>query len=316
MNTGEVEVAPLRPKYSQQHQWVVDGLDLDVFLQVIMNGLLIGSIYALVSIGLTLLFGVVDIVNFAHGEFVMMGMYVTYWTWYLTGADPLLTLFVSIPVMFLTGAIIQKYLFKYIMNAAPLTQIFLTVGLQLVLQNVVLMAFGANLLKTTTAYSDHAVQIADLTISTPKLIAFAIAIVLSTALFLFLNRTDMGKAMKAAQQDRQTAMLMGINTDRIFIIASGIAAALTGAAGTAISTYYPIEPTAGVTFGLMAYITVILGSLGNLKGAVIGGLILGLAESIGIQFISADSGKLLAFAIFILVLTIRPQGLFAQKESV
>lgn len=290
-------------------------MDSTMLLQVLINGLLIGGIYALVSVGLTLLFGVVDIVNFAHGEFLMLGMYTTYWTWFMLGADPLLTLFVSMPVMFLVGALIQKYLFKFIMNAQPLTQIFLTVGLQLLLQNITLMIFGSNLLKVKAVYSEHVIRLGSLTISTPKLIAFVITIVLSTGLFYFLNRTDLGKAMKAAQQDRKTAMLLGINTDRIFWIAAGIAAALTGAAGTAISTYNPIEPTSGAVFGLMAYITVILGSLGNLKGAVIGGLILGLTESLGIQFISADAGKLLSFTIFVLVLLIRPQGLFAAKES-
>lgn len=285
-------------------------------MQVIINGLLIGGIYALVSVGLSLLFGVVDIVNFAHGEFLMLGMYVTYFTWSSLGADPFLTLFISMPVMFVVGVMVQKYLFKHIMKSSPLAQIFLTVGLQLFLQNAALMAFGANLLKINTNYSQYAVQLGDVTLSTPKLLAFIVTIVLSAGLFLFLNKTDMGKAMKASQQDRQIAMFMGINTNKVFLIAAGISAALTGAAGTVLSVYQPISPMAGATFGLMAYITVVLGSLGNLKGAIIGGLILGLAESIGIQFISADSGKLLAFGIFILVLLIRPQGLFAQKESV
>lgn len=290
-------------------------MNLDIILQVVINGLLIGGVYALVSIGLTLLFGVVDIVNFANGEFLMLGMYITYWTWFMIGMDPIVTLFISIPILFIIGALVQKYLFKYIMGASPLTQIFLTVGLQFVLQNIVLMAFGPQLFKLKTGYSEHSIHLGASTISTPKLIAFVISIVLSILLFLFLNRTDMGKAMKAAQQDRQTAALLGINTDRIFWIAAGISAALTGAAGTAISTYNPVEPTVGSAFGLMAYITVILGSLGNLKGAVVGGLILGLAESFGIQFISADAGKLLSFSIFVLVLMIRPQGLFLGKEE-
>jgi branched-chain amino acid transport system permease protein len=289
---------------------------MEILMQVIINGLLIGGIYALVSVGLTLLFGVVDIVNFAHGEFMMLGMYITYVTWLSAGVDPLVTLLVSMPVMFVIGAAIQKYLFKFIMNAKPLTQIFLTVGLQLVLQNAILMIFGANVLKIDTAYSSQSFDVLGISISMPKLIALSIAIVLSTALFIFLNKTDIGKAMKSAQQDRQTAMLMGVNTNHIFLIAAGISAAITAAAGTAISTYQPLSPTAGVTFGIMAYMTVVLGSLGNIKGAIIGGLMLGLAESIGIQFISADSGKLLAFAIFILVLLIRPQGLLARRESV
>ncbi len=291
-------------------------MHLSTFLQVIVNGLLIGGVYALVSVGLTLLFGVVDIVNFAHGEFLMLGMYTTYWAWYAMGMDPILTLVISMPVMFLVGAVVQKFLFKYIMGAPALTQIFLTVGLQFVLQNGALMVFGPQLRKLKTGYSDQAVHLGTVNVSAPQLIAFAITITLSVLLFLFLSRTDLGKAMKAAQQDKHTAALIGINTDRIFWIAAGISAALTGAAGTAISTYTPVAPTSGAAFGLMAYITVILGSLGNLKGAVVGGLILGLAESFGIQYISADAGKLLSFSIFILVMLVRPQGLFATKESV
>lgn len=291
-------------------------MHLSTVLQVVINGLLIGGVYALVSVGLTLLFGVVDIVNFAHGEFLMLGMYTTYWTWSLSGMDPIVTLIVSMPVMFVVGALVQKYLFKYIMGAPSLTQIFLTVGLQFVLQNGALMIFGPQVHKLKTGYSDLAIHLGLVAVSTPQLIAFVITIILSVLLFLFLSSTDLGKAMKASQQDRHTAALIGINTDRIFWIAAGISAALTGAAGTAIIAYTPVVPTAGATFGLMAYITVILGSLGNLKGAVLGGLILGLAESFGIQFISADAGRLLSFFIFIVVMLIRPQGLFAAKESV
>lgn len=288
----------------------------EVLIQVIVNGLLIGGIYALVSVGLTLLFGVVDIINFAHGEYLMLGMYLTYFTWLAFGVDPFLTLPISMSVMFVIGAMVQKYLFKYILNASPLAQIFLTVGLQLFLQNIVLMIFGPNILKINTNYSQHAIQFGDVTLSTTKVIAFIVAILLSVALFIFLNRTDIGKAMKATQQDRQTAMLMGINSNTIFLVAAGISAALTGAAGTVLSVYQPISPMSGATFAIMAYITVILGSLGNLKGAIIGGLILGLTEAFGIQFISADAGKLLAFSVFIIVLLIRPQGLFARKEVI
>ena len=291
-------------------------MHLDIFLQVIVNGLLIGGVYSLVSVGLTLLFGVVDLVNFAHAEFLMLGMYTTYLVWSGTGIDPIATLIISMPVMFMVGALVQKYLFKHIMGAPALTQIFLTVGLQFVLANGALMVFGPQLHKLKTGYSDQAIHLGDINISQPQLIAFAITITLSVMLFQFLSRTDLGKAMKAAQQDKHTAALIGINTDRIFWIAAGISAALTGAAGTAISTYTPIAPTPGAAFGLIAYITVILGSLGNLKGAMVGGLVLGLAESFGIQFISADAGRLLSFFIFILVMLVRPQGLFATKESV
>ncbi|MCY9669222.1 branched-chain amino acid ABC transporter permease [Paenibacillus alginolyticus] len=288
---------------------------MDLLMQVLINGLLIGGIYALISIGLTLLFGVVDIVNFAHGEFVMMGMYASYWTWVLSGMDPLLTLFISVPTMFLVGMIIQKYLFSHIMKAPPLTQIFLTVGLQLVLQNGALMVFGSTTRSINFIWREKIIKLGELVVPLNMLVGFVLSILLAALLFLFLSKTDLGKAMKAAKLDRETAMLMGINTNRIFLIAAGITAALTGAAGTAIGTFQYVQPLAGAHFGLMAYIVVILGGLGNLKGALIGGLILGVAESFGIQYISANSGLLAAFILFLIVLMIKPSGLFSSKGA-
>ncbi len=294
---------------------LIGGEMMDLLMQVLINGLLIGGIYALISIGLTLLFGVVDIVNFAHGEFVMMGMYASYWTWVLSGMDPLLTLFISVPTMFLVGMIIQKYLFSHIMKAPPLTQIFLTVGLQLVLQNGALMVFGSTTRSINFIWREKIIKLGELVVPLNMLVGFVLSILLAALLFLFLSKTDLGKAMKAAKLDRETAMLMGINTNRIFLIAAGITAALTGAAGTAIGTFQYVQPLAGAHFGLMAYIVVILGGLGNLKGALIGGLILGVAESFGIQYISANSGLLAAFILFLIVLMIKPSGLFSSKGA-
>ncbi|MBS4224185.1 branched-chain amino acid ABC transporter permease [Lederbergia citrea] len=289
---------------------------MDLLLQVLISGILIGGVYALISIGLTLLFGVVDIVNFAHGEFVMIGMYASYWTWVYTGADPILTLVISIPVMFLVGVIIQKYLFTHIMKAPALTQIFLTVGLQMVLQNGALMIFGSNTRSITFGWREATLKAGGIIIPVNMLVAFGLSLILAGVLFVFLSKTDIGKAMMAARLDRETAMLMGINTNKVFYIAAGIAAALTGAAGTAISTFQYIQPLSGTHFGLMAYIVVILGGLGNLKGALVGGLLLGIAESFGIQYISANSGLLMAFLLFIVVLIIKPKGLFSPKEAV
>lgn len=286
-------------------------------IQSIVDGLLLGGIYALVSVGLSLLFGVVDIVNFAHGEFVMLGMFASYFAWDLAGKgiDPLFTLFISIPILFLVGVITQKYLFTYIMKASPLTQIFLTVGLQLVIQNGALMAFGSVTRTVNYSWREEVVKIGGIIVRDNILIGFVLSIVLALALFQFLNKTDIGKAMKAAQLDRETAMLMGINTNRIFYLAAGISAALTGAAGTALILYQPAEPLVGSKFGLMAYITVVLGGLGNLKGALVGGLLLGMAESLGITYISSNSGSLAAFILFLLVIMIKPKGIFAKGAS-
>lgn len=280
-----------------------------------MSGLLIGGVYALVSIGLTLIFGVVKVVNFAHGEFLMLGMYATFFLWSYTGLDPLVTLLISMPLLFLIGMLTQQLLIRHILHAPELAQIFLTVGLQLILQNLALLIFSANYRSVHVPYADWTVKLGGVVLQFPRLVAFAVAVLLSLALYLFLHHTDMGKAMRAAAQDREVAMLMGINPNRVYLIALGTGAALTGAAGTVIMPFYYAFPTVGSVFGLLAFVVVILGGLGNVKGAFLGGLIVGVAESLGIQYAGADAGMLVAFAILILVLMIRPQGLLSRGRG-
>lgn len=280
-----------------------------------MSGLLIGGVYALVSIGLTLIFGVVKVVNFAHGEFLMLGMYITFFLWSYAGVDPLVTLLISIPLMFLVGVVVQQVLLRHILHAPELAQIFLTVGLQLILQNLALLLFSANYRSVQVPYGDWTVNLGGVVLQFPRLIAFAVALLLSAGLYAFLHRTDMGKAMRAAAQDREVAMLMGINPNRIYLIALGIGAALTGAAGTVLMPFYYAFPTVGSVFGLLAFVVVILGGLGNVKGAFLGGLIVGVAESLGIQYAGADAGMLVAFGILVMVLVFRPQGLLSKGRG-
>jgi branched-chain amino acid transport system permease protein len=282
---------------------------LETLVQAVINGLLIGGIYALVSIGVTLIFGVVKIVNFAQGEFVMIGMYLSFFLATQFGIDPVVSLVVTMPVLFVVGVLIQHFLIRRVLGQNDMPQIFLTFALSLLLVNLSLLLFTANYRTVHTWYSDEALHFNGLYIPLAKLFAFALAMVLSAALWVFLHATDLGKAMRAAAQNREVAMLMGINPNRVFCVALGVALALAGAAGSLLMPFYPAYPLVGQVFVLMAFVAVVLGTLGNILGALVASLMMGVAESLGIQFIGADSGLIVVFLMLLLTLAVRPSGL-------
>jgi len=282
---------------------------LEIVAQAVINGLLIGGIYALVSIGVTLIFGVIKIVNFAQGEFVMIGMYISFFLATQLGIDPIVSLIVSMPVLFVVGVLIQHFLIRRVLGLNDLPQIFLTFALSLLILNLALMLLTANYRTVHTWYSDEALHLGGLYIPVAKLIAFVLAMVLSGLLWVFLHTTDLGKAMRAAAQKPEVAMLMGINPNRVFCVALGIALALAGAAGSLLMPFYPAYPMVGQVFVLMAFVAVVLGTLGNVVGALIASLMMGVAESLGIQFVGADSGLIVVFMMLLLTLAVRPSGL-------
>jgi branched-chain amino acid transport system permease protein len=286
---------------------------LEIVAQAVINGLLIGGIYALVSIGVTLIFGVVKIVNFAQGEFVMIGMYISFFLATQFGIDPVVSLIVSMPVLFLIGVLVQHFLIRRVLGLNDMPQIFLTFALSLLILNVSLMLFTANYRTVHTWYSDAAFHFGPFYVPVAKLIAFVLAMVFSGVLWLFLHATDLGKAMRAASQNRDVAQLMGINPHRVFAVAFGIALALAGAAGSLLMSFYPAYPMVGQVFVLMAFVAVVLGSLGNVIGALVASLMMGVAESLGIQFIGADSGLIVVFMLLLTTLAVRPSGLGGRR---
>jgi len=285
---------------------------LETILQLIINGLLLGGIYALISIGLTLIFGVLEIINFAHGEFLMLGMYASFWLFELLGVDPYLSLFILIPAFFLLGLAVQRIIIQPIIDAPPLNQIFATVGLSIVLQNVALLFWKADYRTVRTAYSSLVLKTDGLMISFPRLVAFVLALTMIAALLIFLKRTYTGKAITALAQQRRAAMLMGININRTYQIAFGIGTACVGAAGAMLIPIYYAFPTVGALFVLVAFVVVILGGYNSLVGALVGGLIIGLVETFSGFFISPHLKEAIYFAIFILILLYRPTGLFGR----
>jgi branched-chain amino acid transport system permease protein len=284
-----------------------------VIAQAVVNGLLIGGIYALVSIGVTLIFGVVKIVNFAQGEFVMIGMYISYWLATLIPLDPVASLVVSMPLLFIAGVLLQRFVIRRVLGLGDMPQIFLTFAVSLLLLNVALLLFSADYRTVQTSYTFSALRLGPLYISVARLIAFALAMLLSAALEIFLRATDLGKAMRAAAQNRDVAMLMGVNPDRVFSVAVGLALALAGAAGSLLMPFYPVYPGVGQAFVLFAFVAVVLGTLGNVRGALIAGLMMGLAESLGVQFVGADSGLIVVYAMLLVTLAVRPGGLYGGQ---
>jgi branched-chain amino acid transport system permease protein len=287
-------------------------MDLTTILQGLLTGILMAGIYALVAIGLTLIFGVVRIVNFAQGEFVMLGMYATFWLWKAWGIDPYLSLLITMPLLFVFGVLVQHFLFRPILHAPDLAQIFMTVGLSVVLMNAALFFFTADFRSVKTAYAEWALRLGGVTVSVTRLFAFLGALLLAGLLTLFLTKTDVGKALRAVAQDREVSMLLGINPERMYLLAVGLGAALAGAAGGLIVPFFYVFPTVGVVFVLIAFVVVILGTLGSIEGALLAAFIVGVAESLGILFAGADLGLVVVFAILVATLILRPSGLMGQ----
>ncbi len=289
---------------------------LITILQLIINGLLLGGIYALVSIGLCLIFGVIEIINFAHGEFLMLGMFATYWLFYLGGLDPYLSLLILGPVFFFFGSTIQRVIIQPMLDTPPLNQIFATIGLSMVFQNLALLFWKADYRTLKTTYSGTILQAEGLMIGFSRLMAFLIAVGVMVVLFLFLKKTYIGKAIRALSQERMASMLMGINVHRTYQIAFGIGIACTAIAGVALMPVYYAFPSVGGLFVLTAFVVVILGGYNSLAGTLIGGLVIGMVESFSGFFISPHLKEAVYFIIFMLILIVRPTGLLGHKENV
>jgi branched-chain amino acid transport system permease protein len=288
---------------------------MEIFLQSLISGILIGGVYALIGIGLTIIFGVMRVINFAHGELMMLGMYATYYLFSLFHVDPFLSIFITIPLMFLFGAFLQKVVINRVLGALPQNQILLTIGLGLIMSNSVMLAFTSDYKILSTKYSSSSVHLGGISISLPLLISFAITAVITVALYWFLLKTDTGQAIRATAQDREAARLMGINVSRMSIIAFGLGSALAATAGALISPTYYIFPQVGSIFTLKAFVITVLGGMGSVVGATLGGVLIGVAESIGGVYFGSGWKEVVVFVLFLLVLLFRPSGLFGKSTT-
>jgi len=285
-----------------------------VLSQTVVSGLLLGGVYALVAVGLTLIFGVMKILNFAHGDFLMLGMYFAFLLSIMFGIDPYISAILALPLFFGLGWIVQSCLIRPVLRAPENIQILLTVGLSLFLQNFALFLFSPDFQSLRVSYGGDTVSIMGVSISYVRFIASMIAVAASLALYLFLARTDLGKALRACAEEQLGSLAVGINVDRMYNIAFGIGIACVALAGILMTPFFYISPQVGLPFTLTAFVVAVLGGLGSLPGALIGGLIIGLIESLGELFLLAPSMKQMAtFSLFLLILLLRPRGLFGGK---
>lgn len=287
---------------------------MDSLLSVLLSGLLLGGIYSLVAIGLNLIFGVIRVVNFAQGEFVMLGMYATFACYTVLHVDPYLAIVIVFPLLFVFGVLVQRFMLQPLQNE-PTMQIFATFGLLMLLQNLVLAATGGAAFSVRAPVSGMVVAAGPVQVSVPRLIALIAVTAVAVALQWGLRNTMTGKAVRAVAQDRRAARLMGINVERTYMLTFGVGAGLAGMAGALLAPIFTLSPGIGGNFILAAFAVVVLGGLGSVAGAYLGGFLIGMTEALAGFYLDPALKQATWFAIFIVMLVVRPTGLFGLAGS-
>ena len=287
--------------------------DLAIVVPSVLNGMTTGAVYALIALGLTLIYGVLHIINFAHGASLMLALYGVYLLRQHLGIDPYMALPVMVPGMFVLGYVLQRVVINRASHGKDENILLVTLGISIVMENLALLAFQSDTRTIDTAYTLSTVQIGPAFIALPKLIAFGGALVVSALLLFMINRTDLGRAIRAVSKEKQGARLMGIDVDHIYAMSFGIGLACLGAAACFLLPAYYVNPQVGNGFVLVAFTIVVFGGMGSFGGALLGGLVIGVVESLCGLFLGESLGQIGIFLIFIGVLLFRPQGLFGAK---
>ncbi|NQU16181.1 MAG: branched-chain amino acid ABC transporter permease [Desulfobacteraceae bacterium] len=289
-------------------------MDVTLPLQLGIQGILMGGIYGLIAVGLSLIFGVMGIINFAHGPMIVIGMYVSYWILALLGIDPYISMLITAAAIFVLGYFIQSTVVNRILDYPEAMQVVPLVSIGLVLENMALLFWGPDHRSPETALGLKTIWMGPVMIDVSRFMAFGLAILITLAIFIFLKRSNLGKSIRAAADNRVGAILVGINVDRINNTSFALGAATTGAAGALLLPIMPVSPHLGHDFTMTAFVVVILGGMGNLMGALVGGLILGLAESLSALWLPATMKQVVSFGILIIIMLFKPQGLFGGKK--
>ena len=282
---------------------------MDQLVQQLLNGVLIGLVYALLAIGLTLVWGVMNVLNFAHGDFLMIGMFISYWLYALAGVDPLFSIPVNAVALFLFGMFIYRFIISKVMRGPALAQLVVTFGISIFIANFAALIWTPNFRSIEHTLLSGTWDISGIKLSIPKFVTSIGSVVTSFGVFWFLRNTRTGKAILAVEMDREAALIMGINTERINSLSFGIGSALVGVAGALLATHYYIYPFVGGTFGLTCFCIVALGGFGSIEGAFIAGILVGVVQTLGGYIFDPAYKMAIVFGMYLITVWIRPQGL-------
>ncbi len=288
-------------------------VELSILVPAILNGITTGAVYALVALGLTLIYGVLHIINFAHGSLLMLALYGVYFLYALFGIDPYLAFPVIVPAMFGLGYALQRFVIARTSHGRDENVLLATLGLSIIIENLALYLWSADTRTVSTPYGFSTVDLGLVLIAIPKVVAFFGALIVTGLLWLFMTHTDLGKAIRAVARERDGARLVGIDVDHVFAMSFGIGIACLGAAACLLLPSFYANPTVGHGFVLIAFTIVVLGGMGSFPGALLGGFIIGVTESVGGLFLGESLGQIGIFIIFIAILLFRPTGLFGQQ---
>jgi branched-chain amino acid transport system permease protein len=287
---------------------------MELYVQALINGVLTGGVYSLMAVGLSLIFGVMRVINFAHGDMMVWGMYLSLWLFTTLGLDPYLSIPLTGAAVFLLGAAIQRGLVNRILAAPHEMQILLMMGVALVLENLALMVWGPDPRRVNVAYGLSTFWMGPIVVDLPRLVTFALALTLALVLYLFLRRTDLGRMIRAASDNQTGALLVGTDITKVFTLAFGVGAACVGAAGSLMTPLLPFTPSSGLLFTVTSFNIVIIGGMGNLLGAFVGGLLVGVSESLGAVLLVPSLKEIVGFVLLVVILLFRPQGLLGGRR--
>jgi len=290
-------------------------VDLTLVVQGVLSGLLFGGVYSLMAVGLTLIFGVMRVVNFAHGDMMVWGMYLAYVLAMRAGVDPYVSFVVCALALFGLGFLVQRGLVDRIVAAPHEMQILLMLGVALVLENLALVLFGPEPTRVRSPLAAAAIWIGPVFVDVARLVTFVVAVALTLVLWVFLFKTDLGRTVRAAADNTYGALVIGADVRRVYAVAFGIGAACVGAAGALVSPILPFQPPTGLSLSVASFNIVIIGGMGSLLGAFVGGLLVSLAESLGAVFLKPSLKELFSFSLLVVILLFRPAGLFGRRAS-
>jgi branched-chain amino acid transport system permease protein len=285
-----------------------------LILQVLVNGILLGGLYGIMAIGMSLIYGVMKIVNITHGALITLGAYITFWTFSLWGWDPFLSLPVTILLLFLYGYLLQRFILNLIVRAQMYLTLLITFGIEVVMVNLVRILWSSDLRQVTPSYAAANFSVVDLTIPYVRLWVFVTTIMLSLLFLMLLERTRLGRAIRATAEELRAARLTGIPVGHIYAMTFGLGAALAGAAGAMWGMLFPVTPLMGRALTLKSFVVAVLGGLGTMMGPIVGGVALGLAESFTSTFVGPTYPNAISFGLLVLILIFRPTGVLGRRE--